>query len=106
MEMGPLLVAAAVVLALAFVVVQQRREIAALGLRLSEASRFDGLTGLLNRRAFEEMLNLEIDRSRRTGRSVSVIIGEVDGLGRLNAERGHVAGDTALQQVADDMAKW
>jgi len=106
MEMGPLLVAAAVVLALGFVVVQQRREIAALGLRLSEASRFDGLTGLLNRRAFEEMLNLELDRSRRTGRPVSVIIGEIDGLGRLNAERGHAAGDTALQQVADDMAKW
>jgi diguanylate cyclase (GGDEF)-like protein/putative nucleotidyltransferase with HDIG domain len=102
-----MLVAAAVVaLALVVIVGRQRLEIAALGARLSEASRFDALTGLLNRRAFEELLNFELDRSRRTGRPVSVIIGEIDGLGRLNSERGHAAGDTAIQQVADDMAKW
>jgi diguanylate cyclase (GGDEF)-like protein/putative nucleotidyltransferase with HDIG domain len=104
--MGPTLVAAVVVLALLAVVLHQRRQIATLELRLAEASRFDALTGLLNRRAFEELLNFELDRSRRTGRPVAVIIGEIDGLGRLNSERGHAAGDTAIQQVADDMAKW
>jgi diguanylate cyclase (GGDEF)-like protein/putative nucleotidyltransferase with HDIG domain len=103
---GPTLFVFAVALALLAVVVHQRGEIATLQLRLSEASRFDALTGLLNRRAFEEMLNFELDRSRRTGRPVSLIIGEVDGLGRLNTERGHAAGDTALQQIASDMAKW
>jgi diguanylate cyclase (GGDEF)-like protein/putative nucleotidyltransferase with HDIG domain len=96
----------AVALALLVVIVHQRREIATLGLRLTEASRVDALTGLLNRRAFEEMLDFELDRSRRTGRPVSLIIGEIDGLGRLNAERGHAAGDSALQQLANDMAKW
>jgi diguanylate cyclase (GGDEF)-like protein/putative nucleotidyltransferase with HDIG domain len=106
MEMGPTLLFVAVALALIAVIVHQRREIATLALRLSEASRVDALTGLLNRRAFEEMLNFELDRSRRTGRPVSVIIGEIEGLGRLNAERGHAAGDSALQQVANDMAKW
>src|SRR3954470_1943695 len=106
MYMAPLLVAAAVALALVVLVVRQRGEIATLDARLNEASRFDALTGLLNRRAFEELLNFELDRSRRTGRPVSVIIGEIDGLGRLNTERGHAAGDTALQQVAADMAKW
>jgi diguanylate cyclase (GGDEF)-like protein/putative nucleotidyltransferase with HDIG domain len=35
-----------------------------------------------------------------------VIVGEIDGMGRLNAERGHAAGDVALQQVGRDMAKW
>jgi diguanylate cyclase (GGDEF)-like protein/putative nucleotidyltransferase with HDIG domain len=104
--MGPTLFVFAVALALLAVVVHQRGEIGRLTLRLSEASRFDAVTGLLNRRAFEEMLNFELDRSRRTGRPVSLIIGEVDGLGRLNSERGHAAGDTALQQVASDMAKW
>jgi diguanylate cyclase (GGDEF)-like protein/putative nucleotidyltransferase with HDIG domain len=104
--MGPTLLFVAVALALLAVVVHQRREIATLALRLSEASRVDALTGLLNRRAFEEMLDFELDRSRRTGRPVSLIIGEIEGLGRLNAERGHAAGDTALVQVANDLAKW
>ena len=103
MEMGPTLLFVAVALALLVVVVHQRREIATLGLRLTEASRVDALTGLLNRRAFEEMLDFELDRSRRTGRPVSLIIGEIEGLGRLNAERGHAAGDSALLQVANDL---
>jgi diguanylate cyclase (GGDEF)-like protein/putative nucleotidyltransferase with HDIG domain len=101
-----MLFAVVVGLALLVVIVHQRREVATLALRLEEASRYDALTGLLNRRAFEEMLNFELDRSRRTNRPVSIIIGEIDGLGRLNADRGHAAGDTALQQVASDMAKW
>ena len=92
-----------VLLALA---VHQRRQIARLNVRLSEASRVDPLTGLLNRRAFEELLNAELERSRRTGRPVSVIVGEMDGMGRVNTESGHGAGDVALQQVADDMQKW
>ena len=104
--MAPTLVAIVVALALLAVVLYQRREIATLGLRLAEASRFDALTGLLNRRAFEELLNLELDRSRRTSRPVSVIVGEIEGLALLNEEQGHSAGDSALQQVASDMAKW
>jgi diguanylate cyclase (GGDEF)-like protein/putative nucleotidyltransferase with HDIG domain len=106
MEMGPTLFAAVVALALAVVVVRQRQEIATLARRLGEASRSDTLTGLLNRRAFEELLNFELERSRRTNRPVGLIIGEIDGLGRLNSERGHAAGDAALQQIASDMAKW
>jgi two-component system cell cycle response regulator len=106
MEMAPTLFACAVAVALFAVVVHQRREIATLVRRLSETSRTDSLTGLLNRRAFEELLNFELDRSRRTNRPVGLIIGEIDGLGRLNSERGHAAGDSALEQVAADMAKW
>jgi diguanylate cyclase (GGDEF)-like protein/putative nucleotidyltransferase with HDIG domain len=104
--MGFLSVLAAGVVVLLVVVLRQRRQIAALSARLSQASRLDPLTGLLNRRAFEEMLNSELDRSRRTGRPVSVIVGEIDGMGRLNAERGHAAGDIALEHVARDMSKW
>jgi len=106
MEMAPTLVVLAGALGLIVLVYNQRRQIGALELRLSEASRHDALTGLLNRRAFEELLNFELERSRRTGRPVSVIVGEIDGLGRVNAERGHQTGDLALQQVARDMAKW
>src|SRR3954462_3415084 len=104
--MAPLLVAIVVALALFAVVLYQRREIATLRLRPPGGSRVDALTGLLNRRAFEEMLNFELDRSRRTGRPVSLIVGEIEGLGQVNEERGHAAGDGALQQVAGDMSKW
>jgi diguanylate cyclase (GGDEF)-like protein/putative nucleotidyltransferase with HDIG domain len=104
--MGPTLVLAAAALGLLVVVLHQRREIAALAVRLAEASRVDPLTGLLNRRAFEEMLNFELDRSRRTGRPLSLIVGEIDGMGRLNSERGHGAGDAALKQVGQHMTKW
>jgi diguanylate cyclase (GGDEF)-like protein/putative nucleotidyltransferase with HDIG domain len=104
--MAPTFVVAAGALLLLVVVYNQRRQIATLKLRLSEANRHDALTGLLNRRAFEELLNFELERSRRTGRPVAVIVGEIDGLGRVNAERGHQTGDLALQQVARDMAKW
>src|SRR5215210_5053217 len=106
MEMGLLSVLAAGTLVLLVVVFHQRRQIAALATRLSETSRVDVLTGLLTRRAFEEQLNFELDRSRRTGRPVSVIVGELHGMGRLNSERGHAAGDIALQEVALDMSKW
>jgi diguanylate cyclase (GGDEF)-like protein/putative nucleotidyltransferase with HDIG domain len=104
--MGPTLVLAAAALGLLVVVLHQRREIAALAVRLAEASRVDPLTGLLNRRAFEEMLNFELDRSRRTGRPLSLIVGEIEGMGRLNSERGHGAGDAALKQVGQHMTKW
>jgi diguanylate cyclase (GGDEF)-like protein/putative nucleotidyltransferase with HDIG domain len=104
--MAPLLVLAVGAFALLVVVLNQRGQIAALKVRLTEASRVDTLTGLISRRAFEELLSTELERSRRTGRPVAVIVGEIDGLGRVNAERGHQAGDAALQQVARDMTKW
>ncbi len=104
--MAPLLVLAAGALGLLVLVLYQRRQLAELAERVAAASRFDPLTGLLNRPAFEEMLNFELDRSRRTGRPLTVIVGEVDGMPRLNAERGHGAGDVALKQVGQHMTKW
>ena len=104
--MAPLLVLAAGALGLVVVVLHQRRQLGALTVRLAESSRVDPLTGLLNRRAFEEMLNFELDRSRRTGRPLSVIVTELDGMDRLNGERGHAAGDNTLKDVALDIRKW
>ena len=106
MEWAPRSSFVAVALGPLVVVVHQRREIADARDRLTEASRVDPLTGLLNRRAFEEMLHFELDRSRRTGRPLSLIIGEIDGLGRLNAERGHAAGDVRAPAAGEHMAKW
>jgi len=87
-------------------VIRQRRQLAQLAARLSDATRTDPLTGLLNRRAFEEVLDDELERARRTGRPLSVLVGDLDGLGFVNARRGRQAGDAVLQLVAGDMQKW
>ena len=60
-EWAPRVVLSPSALGLLVVVVHQRLQIATLAVRLSEASRVDALTGLLNRRAFEEMLDFELD---------------------------------------------
>jgi diguanylate cyclase (GGDEF)-like protein/putative nucleotidyltransferase with HDIG domain len=100
------ILALVVVVVLLGVVLHQRRQIARLYTRLSDASRTDPLTGLLNRRAFEELLESELERSRRTGRPLAVVVGDVDGLGELNRRLGLSAGDRVLQLAARDMLKW
>ncbi len=93
-------------LVLLAVTLHQRRQIATLTARLSDATRIDPLTGLLNRRAFEELFDSELERCRRTGRGLSVIVGDLDGLSEVNKQRGHRGGDAVLQLVARDMEKW
>jgi diguanylate cyclase (GGDEF)-like protein len=93
-------------LVLLAVILHQRSQISRLAARLSEATRGDPLTGLLNRRAFEELIDVELERSRRTGRPLSVIIGDLDWLDLVNARHGHRTGDVVLQLVARDMRKW
>ena len=94
------------VLILLAVIVHLRRQVRGLTARLSDATRTDPLTGLLNRRAFEQLLDSELERSRRTGRTVAVLVGDLDALATVNARYGHPAGDGALQRVAGDMQKW
>jgi diguanylate cyclase (GGDEF)-like protein/putative nucleotidyltransferase with HDIG domain len=100
------ILALGVVTVLLGLVLHQRRQIARLSTRLSDASRTDALTGLLNRRAFEELLDSELERSRRTGRPLAVVVGDIDGLGELNRRLGIPAGDRVLQLAARDMLKW
>jgi diguanylate cyclase (GGDEF)-like protein/putative nucleotidyltransferase with HDIG domain len=95
-----------VVLVLLGVVAYQRHQIARLSARLSDATRIDPLTGLLNRRAFELLLESELDRSRRTERPLAVVVGDLDGLSSVNAAAGNPAGDAVLQVAARDMQKW
>ena len=78
-------------------VVRQRTTYAITG--LTEVARRDSLTGLLNRRGFEEVFDVEIERARRTEQSLSVIVGDLDHFKRVNDEYGHAAGDEALRQL-------
>ena len=74
--------------------------------RIADADRTDPLTGLLNRRAFEELLELELERAARGDRPMSVVVGDIDCFRGVNEQHGHAAGDAALQAVAQNALKW
>ncbi|MHB8681989.1 MAG: GGDEF domain-containing protein [Acidimicrobiales bacterium] len=64
--------------------------------RLEHASRTDALTGVGNRRAFDETLSAAISAASRQGHEVTVVAVDLDGLKRINDTEGHAAGDAAL----------
>jgi len=76
-----------------------RRNMATLEDRVEQAARTDHMTGLLNRRGFEEALRNELERAQRTNRSFSVLVADVDGLRRINDGYGAHAGDLALEYI-------
>ena len=67
--------------------------------RLADDARRDTLTGLLNRRGFEELFETELERARRTGGELTVVVADLDRFKGLNDRFGHPAGDVALQRV-------
>jgi diguanylate cyclase (GGDEF)-like protein len=79
-----------------------KREVAKLQVFRSMAYR-DPLTGLWNRRFFEERLREEFSRSRRAGadRRFSVAIVDINGFKEINDEHGHQAGDALLKWVGE-----
>lgn len=105
-EVLTLYLPSACALALAGVAVLQRGRVRALRVRIANAARSDPATGLLNRRAFDELVALELERSRRTGRPVSILLGDLDQLAAVNEIAGPAAGDAVLQLVARDLRKW
>jgi two-component system, cell cycle response regulator len=68
--------------------------------RLAELARRDALTGLPNRRAFEESVAREVARARRAGAPLSAAILDVDHFKRVNDLHGHAAGDAVLAAIA------
>jgi diguanylate cyclase (GGDEF)-like protein len=60
----------------------------------------DGLTGLLNRRAFDEALALEWKRTVRYGSQISLLLLDLDHFKLFNDQYGHLAGDDCLRAVA------
>jgi diguanylate cyclase (GGDEF)-like protein len=69
--------------------------------RISEEARVDELTGLLNRRGFDEHAGTELARARRREASLAVVSFDLDFFKRVNDEFGHDAGDRVLQRFAD-----
>ena len=68
--------------------------------RLETVARTDDLTGLSNRRAWDEELPRELARARRERRPLCVAMLDLDRFKHFNDERGHQAGDRLLKQAA------
>lgn len=72
--------------------------------RVSRLAYEDPLTGLPNRRAFEERLDRALARLRQ-GDSLSLLVCDLDGLKQINDSRGHAAGDRALEATAGALVR-
>jgi len=68
--------------------------------RLGDAARTDPLTGLVNRRGFIELVEVELDRARRSGGPLSLVTADLDGFKAVNERLGHPAGDEVLERTA------
>ncbi len=68
-------------------------------------ARRDRLTGLGNRLALEERLELEIARVRRSGGRLSLVVGDLDDFKQINDELGHAGGDDCLRRAAEAMGR-
>ncbi len=67
---------------------------------LAQKAQVDGLTGLWNRTYFDRRLAQEVGEAVRHGRSLSLVMCDVDRFKKLNDERGHPFGDKVLERLA------
>jgi diguanylate cyclase (GGDEF)-like protein len=81
-------------------VLARTRELKEANRKLEELSSTDGLTGLANRRRFDEVLLTELRRAIRSGKYIALIMLDVDFFKKYNDCYGHQAGDECLRVVA------
>jgi len=68
---------------------------------MQEMAARDKLSGLYNRRLFEEQFDAAVARSLRSGEDLTLLVVDLDGLKRINDLGGHPAGDEALRTLAE-----
>jgi diguanylate cyclase (GGDEF)-like protein len=83
---------------------QQALELSEANGELEQISRTDALTGLANRRSFTEGLEARWAVALRLGRSIAILVIDVDRFKNYNDSFGHAAGDLCLQVVADALS--
>lgn len=65
----------------------------------------DGLTGVANRRSFNESLTKEFERARRYEQDLSLLVVDLDYLKRINDTYGHMVGDEAIKEIGRVLAQ-
>jgi diguanylate cyclase (GGDEF)-like protein len=68
---------------------------------VAEQAVTDALTGIANKRRFDEWLGLEAERAKRFGHSLSLLIFDVDDFKQVNDTRGHPTGDEVLRAIGN-----
>ena len=68
--------------------------------KLKEMAVRDGLTGILNRKGFQDFIQKEFHSAKRYHRPLSIIMIDVDNFKRINDSLGHLAGDFVLRELA------
>ncbi|QEQ97875.1 diguanylate cyclase [Neptunomonas concharum] len=81
----------------------QKHEAEQLAERLHTLSAIDGLTGIANRRTFDEVLEREWSRAKRQHAPLSLLLVDIDHFKLLNDHYGHQYGDQCLKSVVDVM---
>jgi diguanylate cyclase (GGDEF)-like protein len=77
-----------------------REGLTAKGEAAERMARIDALTGLENRRAFDEAFPRALARGRRSGHPLTLVLADLDGFKQVNDLHGHLAGDAVLTAVA------
>ncbi|MBF0305709.1 MAG: diguanylate cyclase [Alphaproteobacteria bacterium] len=85
--------------------VESERNLAEAHRQVLALSRTDGLTGIANRRWFDECLGTEWSRSARVGAPVGLLLLDIDSFKLFNDNYGHPAGDETLRRVARAVAE-
>lgn len=81
-----------------------RRELESANARLRHLVSIDPLTGIPNRRQFDEVLDRELRRAQREQQPLSLLLCDIDGFKRFNDSYGHARGDETLRRVAQAIA--
>ena len=85
--------------------VRQGRQLEASNQQLALQSVTDSLTGLPNRRCFDEALATEWQRAARAGTSLSLLMVDIDHFKKYNDRYGHLAGDDCLRRVGQVLSR-
>ncbi|MDC7228293.1 MAG: diguanylate cyclase [Spirochaetales bacterium] len=81
------------------IIIRDITEIFSLMNKLEHQAIYDDLTGLFNRRHIMELANRELDIARRGGRTLTVILMDIDKFKDINDTYGHITGDTVLKEL-------
>ncbi|WP_374359892.1 GGDEF domain-containing protein [Pseudoduganella danionis] len=85
-------------------VLQRTQELMQANAKLEQLATTDPLTGIGNRRRMTEQINRELDRGRRFGHPLSLLMADIDHFKNVNDQYGHEAGDRVIVAVAKALA--